>query len=90
MQWFKYNAFKWIWIFLSKIIKIANTHTAGNAGGLTVAFSFRYTFGKPVKGVVDIRLRPPYLSRSPWSIDNRKKQGLIDEISHSAPVSCQS
>nr|XP_022323516.1 CD109 antigen-like isoform X2 [Crassostrea virginica] len=46
----------------------------------------KYTFGKPVKGVVDIRLRPPYLSRSPWSIDNRKKQGLIDEISHSAPI----
>ncbi|XP_048777079.1 CD109 antigen-like isoform X2 [Ostrea edulis] len=46
----------------------------------------KYTFGKPVKGTVDIRLRPPYLSRSPWSIENRKKQGLLDEISHSAPI----
>lgn len=41
----------------------------------------KYTFGKPVKGVVDIRIRPPYLSQSPWSIENRKKQGLIDQIS---------
>uniref|UniRef100_K1PVK1 Alpha-2-macroglobulin bait region domain-containing protein n=1 Tax=Magallana gigas TaxID=29159 RepID=K1PVK1_MAGGI len=46
----------------------------------------KYTFGKPVKGVVDIRIRPPYLSQSPWSIENRKKQGLIDQISHSAPI----
>ncbi|XP_062603689.1 CD109 antigen-like isoform X2 [Saccostrea cucullata] len=46
----------------------------------------KYTFGKPVKGQVDIRIRPPFLSTSPWSIENRKKQGLLNEISHTAPI----
>ncbi|XP_062603693.1 CD109 antigen-like [Saccostrea cucullata] len=47
----------------------------------------KYTFGKPVKGQVDIRIIRPFRRRtSPWFIKNRKKHGLVNEISHTAPI----
>ncbi|XP_061165105.1 CD109 antigen-like [Saccostrea echinata] len=46
----------------------------------------KYTFGKPVKGIVDIRIRSPYTDYLSTYQQLRKCQGYIDEIFHSAPI----